>query len=52
MGMQHEWGQRNEYRILVANQKERGHYEKLDVGGRITLRCSIGLAQNRSSCKL
>jgi hypothetical protein len=29
---------RNAHRILVGSQKERDHYENLDVGGRIILR--------------
>jgi hypothetical protein len=31
----------------VANEKEKGQCENLEVGGRIALRCRIDLAQNR-----
>jgi hypothetical protein len=28
----------NSYKILVESQKERGHKEDVDIGGRITLK--------------
>jgi hypothetical protein len=31
-------GEKNAYRILLGSQKEKYHYENLDVGGRIILR--------------
>jgi hypothetical protein len=32
---------RNAYRILVGNNKERDHWEDLDISGRIILKCVL-----------
>jgi hypothetical protein len=35
------WENRNVCRILMGSQKEREHYEDLDVGGRVILKWTV-----------
>jgi hypothetical protein len=36
--MWHAWGRRMHIGFWLESQKERDHYEELDIGGRIILR--------------